>query len=134
MADEVALTMPFSVDKFGNLSVTADERIIWSNKVRMAIGTTINERVMRPEYGTSIAIALFDTGSFMENTVKSEIERTFHDSLPLLTLNDISLEFTSSTNTLTVNVVYELPNKKEATTEVGIVVVSTNNSPYEELP
>jgi phage baseplate assembly protein W len=133
MADEIALTIPFSVDKFGNLSVTADERVIWSNKVRMAIGTTINERVMRPEYGTSIAIALFDTGSFMENTVKSEIERTFHDSLPLLTLTDISLDFTSLSNTLTVKVVYELPNKKEATTEVGIVVVSTNNSPYEEL-
>ena len=133
MANEVALNIPFSLDKFGNISTTTDERIIWSNRVRSAVGTTVGERVMRPEYGTLIANTLFDTGSIMESRIKSEIERVFHDSLPLLVLNDISLNFSSVTNTLTVTVLYELPNKTEATVEVGVVVVSTSNAPYEEL-
>jgi phage baseplate assembly protein W len=130
---EVSLSLPFSLDKLGNISVTTDQNTIWADRVKIAVGTSLGERVMRPEYGTSIAAAVFNTGSFMENTVHKEIERIFNDSLPLLALNDVSFEYSEPTNTLMVTVVYELPNKIETTTQIGVVVVSTSNTPYEEL-
>jgi phage baseplate assembly protein W len=130
---EIALSFPFSLDTLGNLNISFSQDKIWADRVKMAIGTTIGERVMRPEYGTQIANAAFNTGSFMESTITKEIEKVFNDLLPLLKLIDVSFQYTAVTNTLVSTIVYELPNKKEATVEVGVVVVSTNNSPYEEL-
>lgn len=127
---EVALTLPFELDRFGNIVVTTNQETIWSNRVHMAVGTSISERVMRPGYGTTIAAALFDTNSFMEETIRREVDAVFNNYLSLLTLVDLKFSFIEDRNELSVEVLYQLPNKSEITTTV---VVSNENAPYEEL-
>lgn len=130
---EVALSLPMSLDSGGNLLVSKTEDRIWSDRVKIALGTRLGERVMRPEYGSKIGNNLFSTVSSMEETIDREVQRIFNELFPLLELNTISSNFDTLTNRLTVSVLYTLPNKMEVTTSVGDITVSNINPPYEEL-
>ena len=88
---------------------------------------------MRPTYGTEVPRLLFDTVSAMEEGISMEVGRVFSASLPLLTLNSVVSVHNEFTNTLTAEINYSLPNKKDATTVVGNITVSLTNPPYEEL-
>jgi len=130
---EISLALPFSLDSSGNIRVTSDQATIWSNRVRSAVGTALGERVMRPNYGTEVPRLLFDTVSAMEEGISLEVGKVFSASLPLLTLNSVVSLHNEFTNTLTAEINYSLPNKKDATTVVGNITVSLTNPPYEEL-
>jgi phage baseplate assembly protein W len=131
-ATEVALVVPFILDAMGNIVTTTQQEIIWSNRVRSALGTRLTERVMRPSYGTTIGKSLFGTGSAMESAIETEVSRVFHEYLPLLTLSSVSNSYDEVSGHLTSEITYQLPNKQVVTTEIGTVVVSTTNPPYEE--
>lgn len=130
---EIALAVPFTVDGNGNIVTTNNQSQIWSNRVRGLIGTRLGERVMRPEYGAKIGESLFNTVGSMSDIVNREVNRVFQEYLPLLTLSDISIDHNTNTNELIVNISYQLPNTTIATTQVGVMVVSNVNPPYEEL-
>jgi phage baseplate assembly protein W len=130
---EYTLALPFSLDGFGNIRTTSDQNIIWSNRVRSAIGTIKGERVFRPGYGTRIVDASFDTFTTMEEIINKEVGRVFSELLPLLTFVSVEVYQDIRLNTFTVDVTYELPNRTQETTRAGIMVVSNTNPPYEEL-
>ena len=131
--NEVALVLPFSVDGNGNIITTTNQSQIWSNRVKAVIGTRVSERVMRPEYGSKIGAALFNTVGSMSDIVTREVNRVFHEYLPLLTLSGVAVTHNENTNELLIDISYQLPNTSTTTTQVGVVVVSTTNTPYEEL-
>lgn len=130
---EVALSLPMSLDSGGNLLVAKTEDRIWSDRVKIALGTRLGERVMRPEYGSKIGNNIFSTVSSMEETIDREVQRVFNELFPLLELNSIESDLDTLTNRLTVSVLYTLPNKTEVTTSVGDITISNINPPYEEL-
>jgi phage baseplate assembly protein W len=129
---EVALKLPLSLDS-GNLVLANTQNDIWADRVRIALGTRLGERVMRPNYGTKIGAALFDTVSSTSDVIKKEISRVFHEQFPLLELTSVDTTFDETLNSLTINVIYLLPNKDQAVTEVGIITVSDTNAPFEEI-
>lgn len=134
MANEVALVLPFSLNPLtGAIITTTNQDEIWEDRVRMAIQTGLGERVMRPEYGTKIPSALFDTLTGFETTLSSELNKIFVEQLPLLELLTIEPTHTIKDNRLNVDITYKLPNKNETTTKIGVMVVSDTNPPYEEL-
>lgn len=130
---EKALSYPFRLDDYGNIASTNDQTKIWADRVRSVIGTVIGERVMRPEFGTKVSFAAFATRTAMEDIVRREVERGFYIHLPLLTVLDITFDFNDVENLVSANITYELPDKKQSSTNVGIVVLSQNNPPYEEI-
>lgn len=133
MADnEIALKIPFSIDRFGNVVTTSDQAKIWSDRVHSAIGTQIGERVMRPSYGTRTAKAAFETITAAEDIIRREITRVFHDQLNLLSLDDIEFSFDQLTNELKARVIYSLPNKEQTDIEIGVVTLTGTTQPYEE--
>jgi len=130
---EKALVMPFSLDAAGNIRTTSDQESIWATRVRIAISTLLGERVQRPTYGTRVGAYGLDTISSMEEIIQKEVNRVFSQELPLLTLSSVEVTHDEKGNKLTATVLYSLPNKTEITTQVGIMVVSNTNPPYEEL-
>lgn len=130
---EKALSYPFRLDDYGNIAVTSDETSIWADRVRSVIGTVIGERVMRPDFGTKVSFAAFATRTAMEDIVRREVERGFYLHLPLLTVLDVTFDFNDVENLVSASITYELPDKKQSSTNVGIVVLSQNNPPYEEI-
>lgn len=133
MSSQVALRFPMAFDSLGGLLTTTDENTIWNDRVKMALGTRLGERVMRPLYGSSIGDKVFGTVSNMQETIEKESVRIFHDNFPLLTFKEVSFDFDEKTGFLSVEVVYALPNTTEVTTAVGVEVISSTNPPYEEL-
>ena len=51
---EIAMSLPFSIDPYGKVSSTTDQKKIWADKVRSVLGTALRERVMLPTFGTLI--------------------------------------------------------------------------------
>jgi phage baseplate assembly protein W len=130
---EVALKLPLSLDASGNLVLATTQNQIWADRIRIALGTKLGERVMRPNYGTKIGAALFDNVTATADIVKKEVSRVFHEQFPLLEITTVDTSFNEVLNTLTITVVYLLPNKEQVTTEVGTVTVSNTNAPFEEI-
>lgn len=131
--EELALRIPFSIDKFGNVVTTTSQENIWADRIHSAIGTQIGERVMRPSYGTRTAKAAFETITTAEDIVRREVTRVFHEQLPLLSLEEIEFSFSQLTNVLTARIYYLLPNKEQTDIEIGVVTLTGTTQPYEEL-
>lgn len=129
---EVALRLPFSIDPYGRVSSTTDQNKIWADKVRSVIGTGIKERVMRPDFGTEVRDAVFESEDESANQVKNEVTKAFNSQLRPLTLKEVQSNFDEFTGILKVDVIYLLPNEEEVSTSVGVIAVQGNLPIYEE--
>jgi phage baseplate assembly protein W len=130
---EYAISLPFSVDSYGKIASTKDQSKIWADRVRSVLGTTIRERVIRPNFGTLIPFALFNTETGAVSQVEAEVNKAFAQQLALLNLQKVNVTVDQYTNVLTVEAIYGLPNNEVVSTVVGLVLVDGANPIYEEL-
>ena len=128
-----AISLPFLIDPYGRVSSTQSQSKIWSDKVKSVLGTSLRERVMRPNFGTLISYSLFNSQTEATVEIKTEVERAFAEQLDLLTLQQTDVTIDMYTNVLTVQVTYGLPNDEVVSTAVGLVLVQGTNPIYEEL-
>lgn len=127
------ISLPFSIDSYGKISFTEIQSKIWSDRVKSVLGTTLRERVMRPNFGTLIPYSLFNTETNANTEINNEVRRAFSEQLSLLTLQSVVVNSDTYTNTLTVEVVYGLPNDEVVSTLVGLVLIPGAKPLYEEL-
>lgn len=130
--EEVAIALPFSIDPYGRVTQTTDQTKIWADKVRSVIGTALNERVMRPLFGTDIPLAVFENQTDAQGIVQDLVSTSFNTQLPRLTLQSVSSVFDEYTSTLNVEVIYALPNDEVVSTTIGFIALEGNLIPYEE--
>ena len=129
---ERAVSLPFSIDSYGNVASTKDQSKIWADKVRSVIGTTVGERIMRPDFGTNIPYATFNGKELVAEITKRELFSSFIKFLPALTLQDVVVTV-SEDSYVYVDVTYTLPNQEEMTMTVGLAYISGNAPIYEEF-
>lgn len=129
---EKAISLPFAIDSYGNVATVTNPKKIWEDRVKSVIGTMIEERVMRPSFGTSVPKLLWDTSEFAQGSIESEVRRAFLSSLPLLELDNVEVIYDEYTNIITANIVYSLPNEEETSVSVGIANINRNNPISEE--
>jgi len=129
---EIALSLPFSLNAYGGIAVATEQSKIWADRVRSVLGTTRRDRVMHPEIGTLIPFALFNTETSAESQIETEIGKAFSSQLNLLRLDDVVITHDEFTNTMTVEVIYALPNNEVVSTVVGLALVNGANPIYEE--
>jgi phage baseplate assembly protein W len=132
-ASEYAISLPFTIDGYGNILKTSNQSEIWEARVKSAIGTAFGERVMRSNYGTKIPEIFFDTQDTLTAGIKKEVTAVFANYLPILNLIDVSVKYDELEGTTTANIVYSLPNETTTTTSVNIVTINQNTPPYEEI-
>ena len=129
---EVAISLPFSIDPYGKVTQTTDQSKIWADKVRSVIGTALKERVMRPTFGTDIPSAMYESQEDADARVQQLVSASFNTQFPRLALQSVTNTFDQYSGTLTVEVIYALPNEEVVSTTVGLIVISGNLIPYEE--
>ena len=129
---EKTLSLPFSVDPYGKITVTSDQSKIWADRVRSVIGTTLRERIMRPEFGTDISYSVFNTQEDADREIKAEVVQAFNQLLPLLKIDSVRSSFDSYTGVINITMTYKLPNDIVVETTIGIVTLRGNLPPYEE--
>lgn len=133
MKKEVAISLPFSIDPYGKVAVTEEQTKIWADRVRSVIGTTVKERVMRPEFGTTIAYKVFENETVASNDIKVNVEKVFNERLRTLKLIKVDTNFDTYSGTVNIDVTYSLPNDTVLTTTIGLITIVNNNPPTEEM-
>ena len=128
-----AIALPFSIDSYGKVSSTQSQSKIWSDRVKSVLATSLRERVMRPNFGTLIPYTLFNSETEATAQIQSEVEKAFAQQLDLLTLQQTNVTSDIYTCTLTVEVIYGLPNDEVTSTLIGLVFSQGANPIYEEL-
>jgi phage baseplate assembly protein W len=131
---ETTISLPFKVTSYGTISSTTEQSKIWSDRVRSVIGTNLNERILRPEFGTLVPESFMQTQDDAETMIRNEVERGFAKFLDLLTLASVEVSFDEYTATTNVIITYDLPNNEQTTTTVSLfTVVGTLPSTQENL-
>jgi len=132
-AAESAISLPFTIDAYGNVAKTTDQSKIWMDRVHTVIGTAVRERVMRPSFGTQVPLSTFDSGEIAQEKIRVEIFNAFNTYLSALTLTNLDVSFDEPSATVSVDVTYSLPNNKEVNTVIGLATISGNKLISEEL-
>jgi len=133
MANEIAIALPFSIDPYGKVASTQSQSKIWADRVLSIIGTTIRERVMNPSIGTVIPYAMFESTDTATAEVQQEVESAFRQQLPALNLDNVVVTLDSYTDTIKIQITYDLPNNLKVTTNLGIINISGTKPSYEEI-
>lgn len=129
---EIAISLPFTINAYGDVASTSDQRKIWSDRVRFVIGTNLEERILSPRFGTLVPSAFMETSESAEARIISEVERAFPAQLELLTLQGVDVSFDDYTNTTSVNITYSLPNDEVTSTVVAVTYIGGNNISVQE--
>lgn len=133
---ELAISLPFSISPYGTIAVTSDQNKIWADRVLSVLGTGINERIMFPQFGSKLYSGFFNgsqagTDSATE-IIKTAISEAFITFLPLLTLTAVNTSFNTDEATLSVEVVYQLPDQTLTSTSIGRLTTHGNLLPIQE--
>lgn len=123
----VGISLPFTIDEFGNVASTTDQKRIWANKVRSAVGTVLRERLFRQDFGTSIPTKLFDSVDAVTEVVTGDITAAFSRYLPSLGFNNATISYDDLENIISIEVSYSLPDDTEQSVVLGIASIDGNN-------
>jgi phage baseplate assembly protein W len=129
---EIGIALPFSIDSYGKVNVTDQQSKIWADRVRSVIGTALSERVMRPEFGTEISFADFQTADDAASQIETTVLHAFEQQLTRLRLQEVTTNVDEYTSTVNVVIVYALPNQDLITTTVGFASIRGNTPPIKE--
>lgn len=101
-----AISLPFQIDGYGKVGHSSTPEKIYSDRVKVALLTSLGERVMRPRYGSQITTALFDDIDDVEETLFETAAQVFNEWLPELNLSDVettSVDELDGTTSVTVH-------------------------------
>ena len=129
---EKAIALPFAVDYYGNINVAATQEKVWADRVRAVIGTMLEERIMRAEFGTEIPKLVWDTSDITVEFIQKEITNAFATYLPLLEVQTVETVFDENENIITANIAYSLPNNEEVIESIGIATISPTGALTED--
>ena len=129
----ISIAFPFSIDRFGNISTTTDQRKIWADRVRSAVGTALTQRVMRPEFGTAVPQLLFDSVEVVREALEAEINLVFANYLSVLSFEELSIEYDDRQNVLSVDIRYSLPDNTEESVTIGVATLNGNQIIREDI-
>lgn len=129
----IAISLPFSINRFGGITTTTDQKKIWSDRVRSAVGTALTQRVMRPTYGTAIPQLLFDSVDVVRAALESEINSVFANYLPTLIFEESVINYDDRQNILSIDVRYRLPDGEEELVTLGVATLNGNNIIREDI-
>lgn len=133
---EVAISLPFTISPYGTITATSDQSKIWQDRVLSVLGTGPNERLMFPQFGSKLYNGLFNGGTAGQDSatdvIKSTIAEAFTTFLPLLKLTDVQTSFDTDQASLSVSVLYQLPNLNSVSTNIGTINLNSNFPPTQE--
>ena len=122
----VGISLPFSIDEFGNVAVTTNQGAIWSHKVRSVIGTALKERIFRPDFGTQIPSRMFDSADVVINAINADVGAAFSKYLTTLSLNKVEVNYDDFENIISIEILYTLPDDTQQSVTIGIASIDGN--------
>jgi phage baseplate assembly protein W len=122
---ERAMSLPFSFDSSGSVSYTTDEKKIWQDRVVLVVMTRLNERVMRPTFGSESSNSLFENTSSASGLLKDTIATAFSNWLKDLILTDVSIYTDSTDGYIVAEIFYRYnPIENEQSVKIKTAILS----------
>lgn len=122
---EKAISLPFSFDSSGSLAYSTDEKKIWQDRVVIVVMTRLNERVMRPTFGSEAANALFESTSAASSLIRDTVATAFSNWLKDLILTDVLIYTDPADGYLVVEIVYKYnPIENEQSVKIKTAILS----------
>lgn len=122
---ERAISLPFSFDSAGSVSYTTDEKKIWQDRVVLVVMTRLNERVMRPTFGSEASNSLFENASSATGLLKDTIATAFSNWLKDLILTDVSVYTDPTDGYLVAEIFYRYnPIENEQSVKIKTAILS----------
>ncbi|CAB4148154.1 hypothetical protein UFOVP696_42 [uncultured Caudovirales phage] len=122
---ERAISLPFSFDSSGSVSYSTDEKKILQDRVVLVVMTRINERVMRPTYGSEAANALFENSSSAGSLLKDTIATAFSNWLSDLILTDVAVSIDPIDGYVVAEIFYRYnPIENEQSVKIKTAILS----------
>jgi phage baseplate assembly protein W len=104
---ERAISLPFAFNSLGEISYTTDEKKIVQDRVTIAIMTRFGERVMRPNFGSTVHRALFENIDGAIDIINSAVTTCFATWLTELELISTDSTVNESDGSIEVSVEYK---------------------------
>ena len=111
MAYQTAITLPFAFDSYGSVAYTADEKKIWQDRVVLVCMTSLNERIMRPTFGTTVASTVFENINDSISLIQQTIGGAFEKFLPSLSLQKVKGSVDPADGNIVIEVFYRYNDK-----------------------
>jgi phage baseplate assembly protein W len=111
MAYQRAIALPFSFDTAGSVAYVEDEKKIWQDRVVLVCMTNLNERIMRPTFGTSVASTLFENVNDSISLIQQTIGGAFTKFLPALSLQKVNGSVDPVDGNIVIEVFYRYNDK-----------------------
>ncbi len=93
METPAAISLPFSFNSNGSLTVSTDPKKIWQDRVTIAVMTYFGERVMRPNYGSGAKGAVVENADAAAAVVNEAVSKAFSVWLSPLKLTNIKYRY-----------------------------------------
>jgi len=130
----LAISLPFSFDATGRVTTTADQGKIYQDRVVLVCMTLVNERVMRPTFGTRVRATAFENTNNAITMINQEISTGFNKWLPYLTLLNVEAVIDGN-GVLNANITYKYGSSGTPTTvSVKTNVVNQSGDIISEVP
>ncbi len=122
---ERAISLPFSFDSAGSVAYTTDEKKIWQDRVVLVVMTRINQRVMRPTYGSEAGNLLFESISAAKELLNDTIATAFSKWLKDLILTDVKIFLDPDDGYMTAEISYKYnPIENEQSVKIKTAILS----------
>lgn len=122
---ERAISLPFSFDSAGSIAYSTDEKKIWQDRVVLVVMTRLNERVMRPTFGSEASNSLFENASSATGLLKDTITTAFSNWLKDLILIDVSVYTDAEDGYLVAEIFYKYnPIENEQSVKIKTAILS----------
>ena len=122
---ERAISLPFSFDSSGSVSYTVDQKKIWQDRVVLVVMTRINERVMRPTFGSQASASLFESSGSASGLIKTAVSTAFSNWLKDLSLVDVKVYTDAADGYLVAEISYKYnPNENEQSVKIKTAILS----------
>lgn len=119
-----AMSLPFSFDASGGVSYAVSEEKIWQDRVAIVVMTKLNERVMRPTFGSAVPNTVFENLSTAFTLSKQAIEASFVSWLPQLTLVSVTGEVDNTQSALFIQITFKYREEDETTVRLRTAILN----------
>ena len=131
---ERAMSLPFGFGSFGEVNYTEDPRKIWQDRVVAVVMTKLNERVMRPTYGSGVPGVVFENISETESLIKQHVAVAFTRWLKDLTLTNVFVSVDPSDNYVIADIFYRYtPQDVEDSVKVKTAILDRTGATILEV-
>lgn len=129
-----AISLPFTFDTDGRIAGTTDFKKIIQDRVVLVVMTALEERVMRPTFGTNIRTATFENINNALELIRQEISVGFSNWLPYLYL--LSVDGTlDQDNYLNITISYKYGNSQNPeTVTIKTATLTQSGAVITEVP